>query len=85
MKDLLAYLVENIVENKDAVEINETGEDGMIILKLKVAPEDMGKVIGKSGKVIKSLRSALKVKSLLTHTRFQLILEDQTENVENQI
>lgn len=87
MKDLLSYLVENIVENKEAIEIREAEENGMKILHLKVAAEDMGKVIGKGGKVIKSIRAALRVKALQTKTRFQLVLDEvaQNENAENQI
>lgn len=77
MRQLLAFLVENIVDQKDAVGISETMENGAKILHLKVAPDDMGKIIGKDGKVIKALRGALKVRSFVKSEKFHLVLEDQ--------
>ena len=84
MKTLLTFLVENIVEVPDAVQITEKSENGIKLLSLKVDPLDMGKIIGKEGKVIKAIRAALKVKSFATQARFHLVLEDQPKaDVEN--
>ena len=50
MKELLLYMAKNLVDNPDAVSVNEiTDEDGLV-LELRVAPEDMGKVIGRQGR-----------------------------------
>ena len=47
MKDLLLYIARNLVENPDAVSVTEVEKDGELTLQLRVAPEDMGKVIGR--------------------------------------
>lgn len=49
MKDLILFLAKSLVENPDAVQVTETEGPDSIILELNVAPEDMGKVIGKQG------------------------------------
>ena len=59
MKELLAYMVQNLVEHPDQVSITETqGEE--TLLELRVAPEDMGKVIGRQGRIARDLRTVLK-------------------------
>ena len=56
MKELLLYMAKNLVDNPDAVSVNEiTDEDGLV-LELRVAPEDMGKVIGRQGRIAKEIR-----------------------------
>ncbi len=60
MKDKLHKLVSSIVDKEDEVEITELSENGVVNLTIKVSPEDMGKVIGKGGKVIKALRNVMK-------------------------
>ena len=56
MKELLLYMAKNLVDNPDAVSVNEiTDEDGLV-LELRVAPEDMGKVIGRQGRIAKEGR-----------------------------
>ena len=69
MKDLLEYIVKALVENPDEVEITEEEEEeGKIVLKLKVADEDKGRIIGKKGRIAESLRSILRVKAVKTDT-----------------
>ena len=60
MKDLLTYLAQSLVDQPEAVEVIETGEEGNTLLELRVAEEDMGKVIGKQGKIAKSIRTLTK-------------------------
>ncbi len=60
MKDLLTFLVKSIVENEDAVVIEETESENAFVYKIKVAPEDMGRVIGKQGRIAQSIRSIAK-------------------------
>ena len=55
MKDTLHFIVSAIVDNTDAVVIDEHEEDGITNLIITVAQEDMGKIIGKEGKVIRSI------------------------------
>ena len=60
MKELLLYMAKNLVDNPDAVSVNEiTDEDGLV-LELRVAPEDMGKVIGRQGRIAKEIRTIVK-------------------------
>ena len=60
MKDLILYLAQSLVEHPDAVQVTETEGPDSIILELNVAPEDMGKVIGKQGRIARALRSVIK-------------------------
>ena len=56
-RELLEYAVPWLVENPDDVEITELeGDDGGVVLELSVHPDDVGKVIGKRGRIIRSLR-----------------------------
>ena len=59
MKDLISYIVDKLVDNPDAVEVTEREEGDTIIVELKVAKEDLGKVIGKQGRTAKAMRSVL--------------------------
>jgi len=61
MKDTLLFLLNHIVENQEALSVEEQNEDGKIVLLIHVAPEDMGKVIGKQGRIIRALRDLIKV------------------------
>lgn len=59
MKDVLEYVARHLVDDPDAVEVTAVEGERSVILQLKVAPEDMGKVIGKKGRTARSLRSLL--------------------------
>ena len=56
MKDLLLYIARNLVESPDAVSVTEEERDGELVLQLRVAPDDMGKVIGRQGRIAKEIR-----------------------------
>ena len=60
MKDVLELIILNLVEDKDAVEIKETDNEKSILLEVKVSKNDMGKVIGKQGRLAKSIRTVIK-------------------------
>lgn len=60
MKQLLNVIVENLVDNKDAIKITERQENDVIILELSVSNDDVGKVIGKQGKIAKAIRTVVK-------------------------
>ncbi len=60
MKELLELIAKALVDNPDEVSVNEVEGEQSIILELKVAKEDMGKVIGKQGKIAKAIRTVIK-------------------------
>ena len=61
MKELLSYIVKALVDNPDEINITErTREDGELVLELSVAQSDMGKVIGRQGRIVKAIRSVVK-------------------------
>lgn len=61
MGELLEMLAKALVDNPNEVQVNEIEEENKsIIIELKVAPEDMGKVIGKQGKIAKAIRTVVK-------------------------
>jgi len=60
MKNLLQIIAKELVEYPDQVVVSEKDEDDKIILELKVAPEDMGRIIGKQGRIAKSIRTIVK-------------------------
>ena len=59
MKELLRYMAKNLVDNPDAVTVTEI-EGENTVLELRVAPEDMGKVIGRQGRIAKEIRTIIK-------------------------
>lgn len=60
MKELLKFMVESLVDNKEAVTIKEVTGEKSIVLEVKVADEDKGKVIGKGGKTAQAIRTVVK-------------------------
>lgn len=60
MKELLTYLAQNLVDNPDAVRVSQYESDGETTLQLRVAPEDMGKVIGRQGRIAKEIRTLVR-------------------------
>jgi len=60
MKELLKTLAQALVDKPEDVEVSQIEGERSIILQLKVAPEDVGKVIGKEGRIVKALRTIIK-------------------------
>lgn len=60
MKNLLEIIAKALVDNPDMVNVNEIVGEQSIILELKVSPDDMGKVIGKQGRIAKAIRTVVK-------------------------
>ena len=60
MKDILQTIIENLVDNKEAISINEIEGEKSVVFEVKVAEGDMGKVIGKQGKIAQSIRTVMK-------------------------
>lgn len=60
MKELVGFIARLLVDKPDEVDVQETQNESSIIIELRVSPEDMGKVIGKQGKIAKSIRTLTK-------------------------
>ncbi len=60
MKDLVEVIAKSLVDNPDEVVVTEKDNGKSILIELKVAPTDMGKVIGKQGRIAKAIRSVVK-------------------------
>ena len=60
MEEILKTIIESLVDNKEQVQITRTDDEKGVLLKVKVADEDMGKVIGKQGRLAKSIRTVIK-------------------------
>ena len=77
MKDLVEIIAKSLVDNPDEVHVNEIqGEQGLI-LELRVAPEDMGKVIGKGGKIATSIRTIVKSLAQKQNRRIVVKIEEK--------
>ena len=72
MKELIEFIAKSLASNPDAVVVTETFEEGQVILRLEVAPEDKGKVIGRQGHVAQAMRLLLRVAAVKDGTRAML-------------
>ena len=72
MRELLKYMAEHLVDNTGAIEVTEEAKADEIVLKLRVASEDMGKVIGKNGRIAREMRTILRAAGQRDNTRFSM-------------
>jgi uncharacterized protein len=78
MKELVQFLARYLVNNPDAVEVKETQGDTASVLELKVAREDLGRIIGKQGRTAKSIRTILNAAASRMNRKVVLeIVEDK--------
>lgn len=75
MKDLLEYIVKSLVDDPTQVQVSEVLSGHTLILKVRVAPEDMGRVIGKSGRVVNSIRALLRLAATREGQRVELEID----------
>ena len=75
--DLTKFIAERIVSQKESVEVQTQPRGRSTIVRLQVAEEDMGKVIGKNGRNIEALRAVVRAAGLRHHERVQVELKDQ--------
>lgn len=73
LKELLETIVRYLVDEPDAVVVKQTRNDNSTVLELKVAPEDMGKVIGKQGRIARAIRAVIKASA--AHNDEKVIVE----------
>ncbi len=76
MKDTLIFLLSHLVEHPEEVVVEETESDGKIILTAHTNPEDMGRVIGKSGRIIRAVRDLVKLVAAKNNTYVDVILAE---------
>ena len=69
MKEILETIILNLVDDKNSVEVKETEDGKSIIYEVKVAKEDMGRVIGRQGRLAKSIRTVMKSVAGKEHKR----------------
>lgn len=69
MGELVEYIAKALVDNPDEVSVNEIEGSQSIIIELKVAQEDMGKVIGKQGRIAKAIRTVVKAAAIKDNKR----------------
>ncbi len=77
MKEFLQFVAEQLVNNPSEVDVRETSGDMVSILELRVAKEDLGRVIGKQGHTAQSLRVILNAVAARTHRKVQLEIIDR--------
>ena len=73
MRELLDYVARRLVDEPDAVRVEEVEEDDALLLRLHVAPDDVGKVIGRQGRIARALRTL--VRSGSAHEGRRIVLE----------
>ena len=76
MKDLLLYMAKNLVDNPDEVTVTEVENEDGKVLELRVAEGDMGKVIGRQGRIAKEIRTIIKTVALRTGERVSVEIMD---------
>lgn len=77
MKELVQYLAKSIVNEPDAVQVTETQDDNASVLELKVAKEDLGRVIGRQGRTANSLRTILNAAAARVDRKVVLEIVDE--------
>ncbi|MBQ7255363.1 MAG: KH domain-containing protein [Oscillospiraceae bacterium] len=76
MKELLLYIAQNLVEHPEAVTVTEL-QGETTVLELRVAPEDMGKVIGRQGRIAKEIRTVIKSVAQRTGQKVSVDIVDE--------
>ena len=69
MKEILNTIIVNLVDDKEAVEVNEINGTQSVVFEVKVAENDMGKIIGKQGRIAKSIRTVMKAVASKEHKK----------------
>lgn len=77
MKTLLEFILLRMVEHPEDLEINEVEEMGLTVYKLKLHPDDIGRVIGRGGNVIKAIRKLAQVRAVKDRLRVRVVLQEE--------
>ena len=76
MKELLLYIAKYLVSDPDNVTVKEVESEAETVLQLRVAPEDMGKVIGRRGRIVKEIRTVVKAAAQRTGKKYSVEIVD---------
>ncbi len=76
MQELVTYIVERLVDDKQAVNVSVSSADGGETISIRVAEKDVGKVIGKQGKIAMSIRTLAKAVGIKEGKRYNIEIED---------
>lgn len=82
MKKALEYIVSSIVDHPEKVTIEEQEQDGIINFTIKVESSDMGKIIGKNGRIIRAIRNVMKIPAIKQNKKINVTLADSSSHVE---
>jgi len=74
--DLVAHIARSLVEDQDAVRVEEAEEDGALVLRLYVAPDEIGKVIGRQGRIVRALRTLVRASAVREGRRVLVEIAD---------
>ncbi len=77
MKDFLTKLLKAIVDNPGDVTVAETTDQGVTTLEIAVSPSDMGKVIGRQGRIIRALRDLVRILAVKQNRRVNVVLREE--------
>ncbi len=78
-KELLEYIVKNLVANPEDVEIREVQVENRLVLKLKVNKQDMGRIIGKEGRIIRSIREIIYAYAMKDNQKISVDVEENNK------
>ena len=74
-REFVEYVARALIDHPEELELKEIDEDGLTVYQLHVAPRDIGKVIGRRGRVARAIRTLLKVSSIQNHRRATLEID----------
>ncbi len=78
-KELLEYIVKNLVTNPEDIEIREVQVENRLVLKLKVNKQDMGRIIGKEGRIIRSIREIIYAYAMKDNQKISVDVEENNK------
>ncbi|MBD5560874.1 MAG: KH domain-containing protein [Clostridia bacterium] len=70
MRELVEYIARHLVDDPDQVRVTEKDEDDVLLLEVTVAPDDMGRIIGRQGRIAKAIRTLVKAGSLRSPKKY---------------
>ncbi len=76
MEEILKTIIESLVDQKDQVQITRVDDEKGVLLKVKVADSDMGKIIGKQGRIAKAIRTVMKAVTSKEHKKVGIVFEE---------